>query len=147
MKVLEKPLVFAAPAVRPMKTLPAAALDCPAFLPIKTLPLALLTVPAFAPISTLSTPVVLAAPAPSPAKTLLPVAVPSWPLELTKIAVPPDEVAPLTPAMNVALCVVPMRIVLDSAATPGLPMSILKLPVVRFAPAPSPSAMFVPPVF
>ena len=41
------------------------------------------------------------------------------------------------PAIKVACCVplVPMRMVLDSPATPGLPISILLLPVVRFRPA------------
>src|SRR5262245_40681153 len=40
----------------------------------------------------------------------------------------------------------PMRIVLDSPATPGLPISILLLPVVRFRPHPWPNAMLSPPV-
>src|SRR5437016_284462 len=41
---------------------------------------------------------------------------------------------------------VPMRMVLDSPATLGLPISMLLLPVVRFVPAATPSAMLLPPV-
>ena len=39
-----------------------------------------------------------------------------------------------------------MRILLDSPTTPAFPIWILKLPVVRFAPALEPSAMLLLPV-
>ena len=77
-------------------------------------------------------------------------AVPSWPFELTTTgwAVPPS-VVPLIPAMKVAVCLplVPIRIVPDSPALPALAMSTLLEPVVRFLPAPEPSATLVAVVF
>ena len=62
-------------------------------------------------------------------------AVPSLPAELitTGCVEPPTE-TPLTPARKAAVCLslVPIRIVPDSPATPGLAMSMLLEPVVRF---------------
>src|SRR5262249_26818186 len=57
---------------------------------------------------------------------------PSWPFEFTT-TVEPATFAPKIPAINVLVCVpwLPMRIVFGSPAVPGLPMSILLLPVVR----------------
>src|SRR5450759_2792184 len=75
------------------------------------------------------------------------VVVPSCPLPLTKTATPPALVAPLIPAMKVAVWVptVPIRIVLDSPA-PVLPMSMLLMPVARLDPALIPMAMLLLPV-
>jgi len=52
------------------------------------------------------------------------------------------------PAMKAAFCspLVPMRTVLDSAATPVLPMSILLLPVVELNPALAPKPMLLLPI-
>ena len=57
-------------------------------------------------------------------------------------------VLPKTPAMKAAVCVpfVPIRILADSPATPPLPISMLLLPVVRFAPALVPTAVLLLPV-
>src|SRR5690348_1611310 len=75
------------------------------------------------------------------------VVVPSRPLASIITAIPPETVVPLTPVMLVTVwLLVPMRMVLDSPATPGLAISILLEPVVRLAPAASPRAMFVLPV-
>src|SRR5437870_10248 len=61
---------------------------------------------------------------------------------------PLGTVTPLMPAIKVAFCmpVVPIRILLDSPATPASPMSMLFLPVVRFPPAETPNAMLKLPV-
>ena len=54
---------------------------------------------------------------------------------------------PLIPAMNVALWPLPpIRIVPDSPALPALAIATLFEPVVRFSPAPGPSAMLRDPV-
>src|SRR5689334_7444117 len=75
------------------------------------------------------------------------VVVPSRPLASIMTAIPPGTVVPLIPVILVTVWdFVPTRMVLDSAATPGLPMSILLEAVVRLAPAASPRAMFVLPV-
>src|SRR5947207_7890292 len=52
------------------------------------------------------------------------------------------------PATKVFVCVplLPMRIVLDSPATPALLISILLLPVVRFSPAEIPNAVLLLPL-
>ena len=72
---------------------------------------------------------------------------PSLPVLFTTTALPVTA-APLMPAMKVAVCVpwVPMRMVLDSAAAPALPISMLLLPVVRLNPALRPSPMLLLPV-
>src|SRR5205085_2757342 len=72
---------------------------------------------------------------------------PSFPLEFTTTWVPVTG-TPEIPAIKVAIWValLPMRIVLDSPATPTLPKSMLLLPVVRFAPALLPTAMLNEPV-
>jgi hypothetical protein len=51
----------------------------------------------------------------------------------TCLALPGTE-APLIPAMNAAVCfaLVPIRIVADSPAAPGLAIATLLEPVVRF---------------
>src|SRR5450759_1783798 len=71
--------------------------------------------------------------------------VPSCPLALTKPPTPPALVAPLIPAMKVAVWPVPIRIVSDSPA-PVLPMSMLLMPVARLDPALIPMAMLLLPV-
>ena len=59
-------------------------------------------------------------------------ATPSLPFELTTTGSPESAVF-LIPAMNVAVWLpLPIRIVPDSPATPGLAMSMLLAPVVRF---------------
>ena len=61
---------------------------------------------------------------------------PSGPAAFTLTAAPVTA-APLIPATNVLVCVpvVPIRILLDSPATPALPILILLLPVVSLTPA------------
>src|SRR5882724_4724984 len=74
-------------------------------------------------------------------------ATPSCPLLLTTTAEPVTAV-PLIPAIKDLLWVpcVPTRVVLASAATPALPISILLLPIVRLPPALAPKAMLELPV-
>ena len=75
--------------------------------------------------------------------------VPSFPAELTLTgALEPVIVPCQIPAMYVAVCVpcAPMQIVLDSAATPALPISMLLLPLVRLVPAEAPTVMSLAPV-
>jgi hypothetical protein len=57
----------------------------------------------------------------------------------------PGTATPEMPAIKVAVCVpcLPMRILPDSPATPRLPISILKLPVVSLRPAVEPNAMLL----
>ncbi len=68
---------------------------------------------------------------------------PSFPLEFTTTTLPLIG-TPKIPAIKVLFCNpgLPMRIVLDSPTTPGAPMSMLLLPVVRLDPALKPNAMF-----
>ena len=76
-------------------------------------------------------------------------ATPSLPSDLTTTGwAAPPSVVPLIPAMNVAVCVVflPILITPDSPATPEWAMAMLFEPVVRFSPAPGPSAMLRDPV-
>ena len=76
-------------------------------------------------------------------------AVPSRPLPFTStVRVGPGIDLPLIPAMKAAVCValVPIRIVFEFPATPGLATSMLLEPVVRLAPAPEPSARLELPV-
>ncbi len=74
--------------------------------------------------------------------------VPSWPAESirTGMAFAFPVALPRVPAMKVLVWPEPMRVVLDSPATPTLPISILLLPVVRSAPAKGPNAMFLLPM-
>ena len=74
-------------------------------------------------------------------------ATPSCPLALTTTGEPVIAV-PLIPAIKALLWVpcVPTRIVLVSAATPALPISILPSPIVRLPPALMPKAMLELPV-
>ena len=51
---------------------------------------------------------------------------------LAAIPVRPEPLPWIMPVRNVSVCAVPMRMVLASAATPALPMSMLLSPVVRF---------------
>jgi len=76
------------------------------------------------------------------------VSVPSCPLESTSTAEPAIAVAPLIPAIKHAVCVppVPIRMVLDSPATPLFPISMLLSPVVRLDPACAPIAVLLLPV-
>ena len=63
-------------------------------------------------------------------------------------ATPPEEVFPLIPATYVSVWMagMPIRMVLDSPATPGVPISIFRFPVVRFFPASRPIAILKLPV-
>src|SRR5947208_11600166 len=74
--------------------------------------------------------------------------VPSWPLALTMTLTPLATVLPEMPAMKVPVEVddLPIRILPASPATPGAPMSMLLLPLVRLAPAFAPMAMLFAPV-
>src|SRR5205085_2026157 len=74
--------------------------------------------------------------------------VPSFPLELTITPIPFATVTPEIPAMKAPFWVptVPIRILLDSAATPGAPISMLLFPVVRLLPALLPRAILFAPV-
>jgi hypothetical protein len=57
------------------------------------------------------------------------------------------DVTPRMPAIKVLVCwLLPMRMVFDSPERPGLPMSILKFPVVRNQPALLPKAMLLSPL-
>src|SRR6266849_6521954 len=84
------------------------------------------------------------------------VAVPSWPEELTKTATPPPLVLPEIPAMKVAICPVPMRMVFDSLLAPLLaiymllpralnPTAVLLPPMVLENKASAPTAVLLPP--
>ena len=76
-------------------------------------------------------------------------AVPSCPALLTITVSPgPSIDAPCTPARNAAFWVpgVPIRMCLASPVAPGLAMSTLFDPVVRFWPALLPTAMLLDPV-
>ena len=55
---------------------------------------------------------------------------------------------PMVPDSNVVVCMLgsPSQILLPTPATPGCPIAMLLLPVVRFLPASIPSAMLVLPV-
>src|SRR6266566_2069111 len=75
--------------------------------------------------------------------------VPSWPAEsiITGRALAFAVVTPRMAAIKLLVWLAPpMRMVLASAATPLLPISILLLPVVRFKPALTPNAMLIAPV-
>src|SRR5262252_3328515 len=73
-------------------------------------------------------------------------ATPSWPEELTRTGVP-VTVVPLMPAMKVAVCVLPMRMVFASALTPELPISMLLLSAkMKAEPALEPTAMLLLPM-
>jgi len=69
-------------------------------------------------------------------------------LGLINTGTPSATVLPLMPQMTTLVVDLPppIRMVLDSPATPGLPMSMLLLPVVRFIPALTPTAMLFEPV-
>ena len=72
---------------------------------------------------------------------------PSSPFVFTTTWLPTIGIS-ATPAMYVAVCVpfVPRRIVLDSAETPRLPISILLSPTTRSLPASNPRAMLLLPI-